>query len=235
MGWVNRRELLPFIVLVVIALIIWAFVALAGEVMEGDTTAFDRAILFAFRNPADVSQPIGSRTVQEMARDVTALGGVALVVFITASVVVYLLLIRKFRIMLFVILAIGVGALISTLLKMGFDRPRPDLFPRGAYVETASFPSGHSMLSAITYLTLGALLARLQPSRRVKAYLIGLAIFITVMVGISRIYLAVHWPTDVLAGWAAGAAWALLCWFVAYVLQRRGKIEQTARPPDEPS
>jgi undecaprenyl-diphosphatase len=108
------------------------------------------------------------------------------------------------------------------------------LFQHLAYVSDPSFPSGHSMLSAVTYLTLGALLARLQKSRRVQAYLIGLAIFITIMVGLSRIYLAVHWPTDVLAGWMAGAAWALICWFIAYILQRQGKIEQTTKPPDEP-
>jgi undecaprenyl-diphosphatase len=220
--------------LIVIAGIAWLFVVLAGEVLEGDTTAFDKAILLAMRNPADPSQPFGSPAVQDMARDITALGGVTVLTFITLAVVVYLLLIRKYRVMLFVIVAVGGGAIISYLLKMAVNRPRPDLFQHLAYVSDPSFPSGHSMLSAVTYLTLGALLARLQKSRHVQAYLIGLAIFITIMVGLSRIYLAVHWPTDVLAGWMAGAAWALICWFIAFILQRQGKIEQTAKPPDEP-
>jgi undecaprenyl-diphosphatase len=223
------------IALAIFALIVWAFVALAGEVVEGDTRAFDRAILLAFRNPADISQPLGSPAVQEMARDVTALGGVTLLSLITLSVAGYLLLTRNDRIMLFLLLAIGGGALLSTLLKMAFDRPRPDLVPHAVYVDSASFPSGHSMLSAITYLTLGALLARVQTSLRVKVYLVGLAVLLTVIVGLSRIYLAVHWPTDVLAGWTAGAAWALLCWFVAYALQRRGKLERSVKPPDEPA
>jgi undecaprenyl-diphosphatase len=116
--------------------------------------------------------------------------------------------------------------LLSTALKLGFARPRPDLVPHGVRVYTASFPSGHAMLSAVTYLTLGALLARVQPQRRVKAFLLGLAIALTVLIGMSRVYLGVHWPSDVLAGWCGGAAWASLCWFVALQLQRRGEVER---------
>jgi undecaprenyl-diphosphatase len=115
--------------------------------------------------------------------------------------------------------------LLSTVLKMGFERPRPDLVPHATRVYTASFPSGHAMLSAVTYLTLGALLARVQPNRRLKAYLIGLALCITLLVGASRVYLGVHWPSDVLAGWCGGAAWAALCWFIALQLQRQGQVE----------
>ena len=116
-------------------------------------------------------------------------------------------------------------ALLSTLLKSGFDRPRPDIVPHGAEVLTASFPSGHAMLSAIVYLTLAALLSRVQERRRVKVFLVALGVAITLLVGASRVYLGVHWPSDVLAGWAVGAAWAALCWFVALQLQRRGKVE----------
>ena len=126
----------------------------------------------------------------------------------------------------FVIAAVVGGTLLSTALKMGFERPRPDLVPHGTRIYTASFPSGHAMLSAVTYLTLGALLARVQKRRRVKALLLGLAILITLLVGMSRVYLGVHWPSDVLAGWCVGAAWAALCWFVALQLQRRGEVER---------
>jgi undecaprenyl-diphosphatase len=123
--------------------------------------------------------------------------------------------------------------LLSTGLKMGFERPRPDLVPHATRVYTASFPSGHAMLSAITYLTLGALLARVEKSRRVSAFIMGLAIITTLLVGISRVYLGVHWPSDVVAGWSVGAAWASLCWFVALQLQRRGQVEKPgeASPP----
>ena len=109
-----------------------------------------------------------------------------------------------------VVVAVVGGMLLSTGLKLGFERPRPDLVPHGARVYTASFPSGHAMLSAVTYLTLGALLARVQERRRVKAFFIGLAVVLTLLVGVSRVYLGVHWPSDVLAGWCVGAAWAVL-------------------------
>ena len=118
--------------------------------------------------------------------------------------------------------------LVSTLTKLGFGRPRPDLVPHATQVYTASFPSGHAMMAAVTYLTLGALLARVQPRLRLKLYLIGLAATLTVLVGCSRVYLGVHWPTDVLAGWTLGAAWALGCWAIALWLQARGRIETDA-------
>jgi undecaprenyl-diphosphatase len=138
---------------------------------------------------------------------------------------------RKAHAALFVVAAVGGGMLLSTLLKMGFDRPRPDLVPHGALVYTASFPSGHATLSAVVYLTLGALLARVQPRFVLKFYLLGLAIVLTVTVGVSRVYLGVHWPTDVLAGWALGAAWALFCWAAALWLQRRGQVEGPGPDP----
>jgi undecaprenyl-diphosphatase len=103
--------------------------------------------------------------------------------------------------------------------------------PHGAIVYTASFPSGHAMLAAVVYLTLGALLARVQPRLVLKLYLLGLAILLTIAVGVSRVYLGVHWPTDVLAGWTLGAAWALFCWAAALWLQRRGQVESAGPDP----
>jgi undecaprenyl-diphosphatase len=138
---------------------------------------------------------------------------------------------------LLVLVAIVGGTLLSHGLKLGFERPRPDLVPHATRVYTASFPSGHAMLSAVTFLTLGALLARAEKSRRVSAFIMTLAIIVTLMVGVSRVYLGVHWPSDVIAGWSVGAAWAALCWFVALQLQRRGQVEKpgesTAAPDAE--
>jgi len=113
---------------------------------------------------------------------------------------------------------------------MVYDRPRPDLFPHGVEVYTASFPSGHSAMSAATFLPLGALLARYQQTKRLRVYLISWDVLFAVMIGISRVYLAVHWPTDVVAGWTVGAAWALTCWAVVAVLQRKGLLD--SKPAD---
>jgi undecaprenyl-diphosphatase len=120
-------------------------------------------------------------------------------------------------------------------LKSGFERPRPDLVPHGTRVFTASFPSAHAASSAITYLTLGALLARVQSLQRAKVYVMACAVLLTLLVGISRIYLGVHWPSDVLAGWSVGAAWAILCWIAARRLQRSGRVERsTSGQPASP-
>jgi undecaprenyl-diphosphatase len=125
-----------------------------------------------------------------------------------------------------VLIVATLGALsLSTLLKYSIDRDRPDLVPHGSVVYTASFPSGHSTLAASTYLTMAALLIRVQRKKRIKAYILLIAILVTILVGVSRVYLGVHWPTDVLAGWTAGAGWALLCWLLARWLQLHGAVE----------
>jgi undecaprenyl-diphosphatase len=204
---------------------LWLFISIAGEVMEGETSAWDRRLLLALRNAADPAMPWGPPWVQEMARDFTALGGVAVLSLMTLAVIGYLVLSGKRYAALAVFVAVAGGLILSTLLKLAFQRARPDLVPHGAFVYTASFPSGHSMMAAITYLTLGALLARVEASIRMKIYLLSVAVILTVLVGVSRVYLGVHWPTDVAAGWAVGAAWALACSLVMRRLQRRGKVE----------
>ena len=92
-----------------------------------------------------------------------------------------------------------------------------------------SFPSGHAALSAVCYLTLGVLLAQTQASRTLRIYFIATAMVLTLLVGVTRIYLGVHYPTDVLAGWCFGIAWALICWTVMSYFQRRGEIEPPER------
>jgi undecaprenyl-diphosphatase len=211
--------------LCVIAGTIFGVLKLASEIGEGETRAFDTAILLAFRNPADLSDPIGPLWLEVAMKDVTSLGSTAVLTLITLAVLGYLLIERKFQAALFLIAAIGGGTLLSTLLKLGFDRPRPDLVAHSVETFTASFPSGHALMSAVTYLTLGALLARVEEHGRVKLYLLGVAVVLTVLIGISRIYLGVHWPTDVLAGWSVGAAWALSCWLIALWLQRHNRME----------
>ena len=225
-----KRKLLRFEVPVLLVLAaglgcVWGFIEVAAEVGEGETRALDEHLLLALRESGDPADPIGPRWVEEMARDFTALGGVAVLALITFISVVYLLLMKKRRAALMLVVAVGGGLLLSTLFKAGFHRPRPDLVAHLSQVHTASFPSGHSMLSAVTYLTLGALLSPLHRDWQVKVFLLSTAILITVLVGLSRVYLGVHWPTDVLAGWAAGGAWASLCWLAALWFQKRGAVE----------
>jgi undecaprenyl-diphosphatase len=226
--WTNlfsHYELHRLVWLAFILIGCWGFIGLAEEVMEGETRALDKLLLLGLRNPADISDPIGPHWLEEVMRDFTALGGYAVLILWTVAVVGYLLLQRQAKTALLVIFAIGGGALLNNVLKLGFDRPRPDLVPHEVMVYTASFPSGHAMLSAIVYLTLGALLMRTEPKRRLKAYIFTLTVLLTFLVGISRVYLGVHWPTDVLAGWAAGATWALICWIVMRRLQQRGNVD----------
>ena len=224
LAWVGSRELTVLLAMAGIAGGIWLFSFIASEVMEGDSQAFDRAVLLAMRRPD--GKPIGPPAIQEAARDLTGLGGVTWLTLLTAFTSACFLLDGRKRMALFAAVSVGSGLALSTLLKSMFQRPRPDLVPWGAYVSTSSFPSGHSMLSAVTYMTLGAMLARSQPRKRLKVFFLLSAAFLSFLVGLSRVYLGVHWPTDVLAGWAAGASWAIVCGLCARRLQLHGTIER---------
>lgn len=228
-GWIARRELAPLSAVLLLVAALWGFIEIADEVVEGETHAVDRRLILALRTSGDLADPAGPQWLEELARDATAMGGVGILGFITLSTAGFLLLQRKGRSALFLLLAVGGGLALSSALKAGFDRPRPDLVPYGSFIYTASFPSGHTTMSAVTYLTLGTLLARFYPQRRLKIYLVTLALVITATVGISRVYLGVHWPTDVLGGWALGIAWAMLCWLIARRLQNRHDIEPETR------
>jgi undecaprenyl-diphosphatase len=208
-----------------LAVALLGFGWLAAAVPEGGTDGFDRAVMLALRNPADRADPIGPAWLEHAARDLTSLGSVTVLALVSLAAVGFLCMVRRRATAVLVLASVGGGMLLSTLLKNVFGRARPDLVPHGVEVHTLSFPSGHAMLSAATYLTLGALLARVRPHPRVKAYLLAVAAVLTVLIGASRVHLGVHWPSDVLAGWCVGSAWALLCWMVAVWLQRRGKVE----------
>ena len=127
--------------------------------------------------------------------------------------------------MWFVLIATSGGLVLSLILKAAFSRPRPSIVPHLSYVHTSSFPSGHSIMSAVVYLTLGALLTQLVGKVQLKFYFLFVAAALSFLVGLSRTYMGVHYPTDVLAGWTVGLVWATLCWVVARSLQKRGIIE----------
>ncbi len=195
------------------------------EMVEGEPHAFDRWVLLALRNPGDLSDPIGPAWLELVNRDITSLGGAAILTLMTAIVVGFLFVDEKRAAAWLVLASVAGGTLLSVILKLVFARPRPDVVPHLIAVSSASFPSGHAMLSAVVYLTLGALLSRVEGPPRVKIYVLSIAVLLTLLIGMSRVYLGVHWPTDVLGGWCAGAAWATLCWRIALALQRRGEVE----------
>ena len=211
---IRRLETRALLLWLGAAAAIWGFLKLAGEMTEGETNAFDSKILLALRRPGDLADPIGSRSVEESMRDVTALGGVTFLTLLTVVATLALLFHGKWKRALVFAGTVVAADISSEVLKQVYDRPRPTLVPHGSYVYSASFPSGHSTLAAATFFTLATVIASLEPHRSTKVLTYVVAIVLTVMVGFSRVYLGVHWPSDVLGGWSLGAAWALAAWIV---------------------
>ena len=208
-------EPLTLITLALVAGGLFVLQRLTSEVLEGETFRFDEAILLALRQPGNLAVPIGPAWLTHAVDDITSLGGVTVLTLLTVLITVYLLLDRRWQIALFVFSSVLTGWLASTLLKILGARPRPDVVPHLVEVSDLSFPSGHAMVSAVTYLTLGALVARTQRYRSTRIFVMGAGVFLAVIVGLSRVYLGVHYPTDVFAGWCAGALWALGCWLIS--------------------
>lgn len=207
----GRRRRIPYVLAGLTALLLWGFASVADEVIEGETTTFDDAVTAFFREPGNPGDLWGPAWFEEAVRDVTSLGSFTVLGLMVIATVVFFVLNGKPRTAAFVGFSVVGGTVLSTVLKDLFDRPRPEM-AAAARVFTQSFPSGHAAMAAVVYLTLGMLLAEATKGRRLKVYFIGLGIFLTVTIGISRLYLGVHFPTDVLAGWALGVAWTLVCW-----------------------
>jgi undecaprenyl-diphosphatase len=231
-GWVRRLDFHILLAVLVLAGGGLLFLVIADAVRDAKTQSLDEAILRSLRRPDDPQKLIGPPWMGEVARDLTALGGVAVLGLVTVGVAGYLALVRAYGALCLVLAATLGALLLSSLLKHAVHRPRPELVPHLSSVYTSSFPSGHSMLSSAVYLTLGALLARLTRRTWLKVYFVGGALLVTFLVGCSRVYMGVHYPTDVLAGWCVGLSWALLCWLVAGYLQRHRAVERSAAEPD---
>ena len=212
---VSATERRVWLTALVAALVAYFLFELTGEVLEGETRAFDEGVLLMLRDATDPAMPAGPAWLTKMMVDITALGGVTVLALLVTLVVIYLALRRKFRTAAFVAVSILGGWALSSALKLGIARPRPEVVQHLVEVTDMSFPSGHAMLSAITYLTLGAMLSRIENQPTLRYYFLLVAVFLTFIIGLSRIYLGVHYPTDVLGGWAAGTVWACASWFVA--------------------
>lgn len=222
----DGEELLLLVGLLVLLGIMFVVLNLAGEVLEGDTQQFDERILAALRKADDPSTPIGPPWLEIAAQDITALGSATVLGLTVVAVVGFLLLQGLVRNAAFVLVASVGGWLLNDLLKALFARPRPSVVPHLREVFTMSFPSGHALTSAVVFLTLGALLMHVAHRRILKFYCMIIAITATLLVGATRVYLGVHYPTDVLAGWMFGASWALFCWLLARVLDRRAGLRR---------
>lgn len=200
---------------------------LAAEVIAGRTRVFDEQLLLFFRDPEDLARPIGPPALAAAAKEFTALGSATVANVLIVSVAGYLFLDRRVRMMLFVLVATYGGMVLTLPFKGFFQRARPSIVPHLVTVVSLSFPSGHAVTSAVVFLTLGALLASVTPRRSLKIYFVTIAILITFLVGLTRIYTGVHYPTDVMAGWAIGLVWSLLCGIVARHLQRKGMVNKS--------
>ncbi|PZR33384.1 phosphatase PAP2 family protein [Caulobacter segnis] len=222
---VARQEIGAASALLIVALGATAFLAIADEVAEGETHALDLAVLSALRVDGRPGTLVGPEWLHIAATDVTALGSVTVLGLVILLAFALLACLRRWGEGVLLVAGAGGGLLISQGLKLLFGRERPEMAFRAVEAVNASFPSGHAMLSAVVFLTLGVLAARFSERRRVKALAIGAAVLLSLLVGASRIYLGVHWASDVLAGWCVGGAWAMACWLIAYLVRRR------IRPP----
>lgn len=209
-----------FIVLGMV-LSLFLFVVIADAVADGETLSYDNKILLLFRNSENPSLPLGSERIPHIIRDITALGSSTILTIISLFVVIFLLIKKEIRSIIYVLSAAIGGGILVQLLKIFFSRERPDLSIHLASEVTMSFPSGHSAMSAVVYLSLAVLVSRIEKSKRSSIFIISAALIISFLVGLSRVYLGVHYPTDVLAGWMIGLFWALLCWFIAVIIEQR--------------
>ena len=186
--------------------------ALAAQLGTPSVQRFDETVVRSLRNAEDLTQPIGPTWFKELARDFTALGGYGILSTITLLVTTFLHLERRPARAHFVVVAIVAGYSLSMTLKALIARPRPDIVPWLSHVHSSSFPSGHSMMSAVVYLSLGLMLSDLTSRRLVKTFVVVAPLTISALVGLSRVYMGVHYPTDVVAGWWLGISWSLACW-----------------------
>ena len=222
----DRTELAFLVGGLALVLLLLGFASLSDLVVEGDTQDLDDRVLRALRRADDPSVPIGPAWLRFAALDVTALGSASVLGLVVAGVAGFLILQGLRRTAVMVLVASAGGWLLNSLLKELFQRPRPTVVPHLSEVMSLSFPSGHAMTSAAVYLTLGALLMHVADRPATKIYSMTCAMLLAGLVGVTRVYLGVHYPTDVLAGWLVGLSWALLCWLAERAIERRRGVER---------
>ncbi len=211
--WLRARDLRLLFELLVFGVLVMIFLKIAHEVSSNGTEWFDHGILLGLRNAPD--DPIGSEGVQAAVMHLSGLGSGAVTGLVVLIAVSYLCLAGRWR-FAGLVMGCAVGTLLVMLMLKGlYDRPRPSIVTAIDPPGDESFPSGHSMIASALYLTLGTLLARAMPRRRLRVFVMATGALLALIIGASRLYLGVHYPTDVLAGWTVGCAWALVCGIAA--------------------
>ncbi|MBU3021066.1 phosphatase PAP2 family protein [Aestuariibacter sp. A3R04] len=185
-----------------------AFVLLSMFINANPHSVLDKTIMLWFHNPNYEYQSVGPKWLAVHFRDVTTLGSNWFVIFCSLLVATLLFFKSQRRLAMFLLLTVGTGVLVGFALKWGFHRPRPSLVAHSTTVYTSSFPSGHGMAAAMTYCCLAFVASTLMGEQKLSFVVWTAAWAIILLVGVSRVFLGVHWPTDVAAGWLAG-----LCWF----------------------
>ncbi|RZJ41410.1 MAG: phosphatase PAP2 family protein, partial [Brevundimonas sp.] len=216
---IARTEIAVLSALLVIALGVMTFVEVADDMTEADGQMFDLQVLHWLQPVA--GEPRGPWWLHEAAADLTSLGGISVLTLFAVIAFSFLLIQRKRLSALLLVVGLIGGVGLSEGLKALFERERPPIAYQAVETLNASFPSGHALLSTVFYLTLGVMLTRAFPQKRFKAFVLGSAVTIALLIGLTRVYLGAHWASDVIAGWCAGAAWAMALWLVAYAVERR--------------
>jgi len=230
-----RAEITALAALLIAAIGVMTFVEVADDMTEADGQAFDRQVLAMLRPYADdPGRPWGPWWLEEAAADITSLGGISVLGLFALIVVVFLLSQRKWLSASLLALGLVGGVLLSEGLKAVFERERPPAAAQAVETINASFPSGHALMATVFYLSIAVMLTRAFPRRRFKAFVLGVGILLAVLVGLTRIYLGAHWASDVFAGWAVGAAWAMALWLASYAVARLQKARH-APLQDEPA
>ncbi|MDQ1154612.1 phosphatase PAP2 family protein [Brevundimonas sp. SORGH_AS_0993] len=216
-----RTELAALSALFVAAVGVLVFVEVADDMTEADGQAFDHHVLALMRPYADdPGRPWGPWWLKEAAADLTSLGGIAVLGLFALIAILFLVIQRKWLSAVLLPLGLAGGVALSEGLKAVFERERPPAAVQAVETINASFPSGHALLSTVFYLTVAVMLTRAFPKRRLKALVLGVGVVLALLVGVTRIYLGAHWASDVIAGWAVGAAWAMVLWLAAYGIDR---------------
>jgi undecaprenyl-diphosphatase len=194
----------------------YAFARLAQLVRYGYTQQFDEVVLRWMERHQTV-------WLERLMIEVTMLGTWIVVLSIVSIAALFLWLTRHRYSALLLLVATAGGIGLNSILKIGFSRPRPQVFEWGTHVSSSSFPSGHAMSSAVVFITVAYLAARLQKTHAARLATLAIAGFIVAIICFSRMYLGVHYPSDVLAGVIIGLSWAAFCMATLEAIQRFAK------------